>query len=205
VIPDQSAAPEWLLQSARAGDNDALGQLLERYRCYLALLARLEIGRRLRTKVDDGDLVQEVFLQAFRSFPRFRGNTEGELLAWLRRILATVLANQCRRFLGTQGRNLRLEEELADILDRSSQSLGQPLQTQGSTPSEHMVRQERAVLLANALDQLPAAYREVIILAELEGRPFPEVAQRLGRSVDSVKNSWARALVRLKRILGEEP
>src|SRR5918999_6459314 len=77
--------PGDLLRRARAGDDVALGALLERYRPYLALLARLQIDRRLRGKADPADLVQETFLEAHRGFPRFRGETEAELAAWLRR------------------------------------------------------------------------------------------------------------------------
>jgi RNA polymerase sigma-70 factor (ECF subfamily) len=58
------------------------------------------------------------------------------------------------------------------------------------------------VLLAEALDQLPDDYREVIILHHLEELTFPEVARRMGRTVDSVKNVWARALALLRRSLG---
>src|SRR5262245_9458706 len=81
------------LPRARAGDGPALGQLLELYRNYLALLARYQIGRRLQGKVDASDLIQETFLEAYRDFPQFRGNTEAELVSWLRRILAFNLAN----------------------------------------------------------------------------------------------------------------
>ena len=72
-----------------------------------------------------------------------------------------------------------------------------------SSPSNQASRREQAVLLADALGQLPSDYREVIILSHLEGLSFPEVAQRMGRSVNSVKNLWARALARLRRSLGE--
>src|SRR5712692_7954849 len=67
---------EQLLGLARAGSSHALGQLLEMYRSYLLLLARLQIGRRLQGKVDPADLVQETFLRAHRDFVRFRGTTE---------------------------------------------------------------------------------------------------------------------------------
>ena len=60
------------------------------------------------------------------------------------------------------------------------------------------------MILADALEKLPEDDREVIILRHLEGLGFPEVARRLGRTEDSVKNVWLRALARLRRIL-EEP
>src|SRR5436853_7044180 len=87
-----------LLASARTGDAGALGAQLESFRPYLALLARLQIGRRLQGKADPADLVQETFLEAARDFPGFRGTTEGELMAWLRQILARNLANLVRRY-----------------------------------------------------------------------------------------------------------
>jgi RNA polymerase sigma-70 factor (ECF subfamily) len=197
--------PEALLASARAGDKQALGELLGQYTHYLTLLARVQIGRRLRGKVEDVDLVQETFLEAHRHFEGFRGTTEGELVSWLRTILAARLSNLLRRYYGTQRRDVRLERELADELDQSSLTLDRCLAAVQSTPSQQAARREQAVLLANALERLPAAYREVIILSHLEGLPFSEVARRMGRTVYSVKNLWARALGRLRRSLGETP
>ena len=84
--------PEDLLRKARTGDGAALGQMLAQYRNYLSLLARLQIGRRLQGKVDPADLVQETFLEAHRSFARFQGESEGELVQWLRQILAANVA-----------------------------------------------------------------------------------------------------------------
>jgi RNA polymerase sigma-70 factor (ECF subfamily) len=196
--------PEQLLRLARAGDDQAFGRLLQMYRNYLALLARLDIGRHLQGKADDSDLVQETFLEAHRHFGQFRGVTEAELVGWLRQILAGRLAKLVRRYHGTQRRNVRLERQLQVELDESSRALGAGLAAKQSTPSERAVRREQAVQLADALQQLPDAYREVIILSHLEGLSFPEVARRTGRSVDSVKNLWARAVARLRRLVGGE-
>jgi RNA polymerase sigma-70 factor (ECF subfamily) len=69
--------PEHLLRLARVDAGPALGQLLEHYRSYLELLARVQIGRRLQAKVDAADLVQETFLEAHRHFRQFYGTTEG--------------------------------------------------------------------------------------------------------------------------------
>jgi RNA polymerase sigma-70 factor, ECF subfamily len=193
--------PERLLVLARVGDQQALGRLLELYRNYLTLLARLQIGRRLQGKVDAADLVQETFLKGHRDFVRFRGSTEAEWVSWLRQILAGNLAHELRRYYGTQRRDVRLERTLEEDLDQSSRFLGQGLIAPLSSPSQGVVRREQAVLLADALEQLPADYREVIILSHLEELSFPEVARRMGRSVDSVKNVWARALAKLRRSL----
>jgi RNA polymerase sigma-70 factor (ECF subfamily) len=194
-----------LLQSARAGEGAALGQLLEPYRNYLTLLARLQVGRRLQGKVDASDLVQETFMEAHRDFARFRGTTEGELMAWLRQILATNLADEVRRYQGTRRRSVRLERDLAVQLDQSSQALDRGLVDRSASPSEKAARRERAVLVADALERLPAAYREVLILRHLEELRFPEVARRMGRTLDSVKNLWVRALAQVRDLLGEAP
>ena len=76
---EPSLDPDDLLRAARAHDASALGRLLELYRRYLNLLARLGINRQLQGKLDPSDLVQETFLEAHRDFPQFRGTTESEL------------------------------------------------------------------------------------------------------------------------------
>jgi RNA polymerase sigma-70 factor (ECF subfamily) len=192
-----------LIQSARNGNPDALGRLLDNYGSYLKLLARVQIDRRLQGKVDPSDVVQETFLQAQRGFERFRGVTEPELLGWLRKILAARLSKLVRRFYGTQRRDVRLEHELDQALDRSSVAV-QALGTSQSSPSKQAVRREEAAWLADALARLPVDYREVIVLRQLEELSFPEVAQRMERSQGSVKQLWMRALVALRRLLGGE-
>ena len=146
--------------------------------------------------------MQETFLKAHRDFAQFRGKSEGEWVSWLRQILAMNLAHLVRRYCGTRRRNVRLERDLADELAQSSHVLDQALVAPQSSPSNQAARREQAVLLADALGQLPSDYREVIILSHLEGLSFPEVASRMGRTVNSVKNLWARALARLRRSLG---
>ena len=192
-----------LIRRAHGGTTDALGQLLARYGNYLGLLARVQVGRRLQGKIDPADLVQETFLEAHRHFPGFRGQSEPEVAAWLRQIMAGVLSNLLRRYLGTQGRDIRLERELAGELDRSSQALDRGLADPGPTPSNLAVGRERAVLLADALGRLPDDYREAIVLRNLEELPFAEVAKRMNRSEDAVQKLWVRALARLRTALAE--
>jgi RNA polymerase sigma-70 factor (ECF subfamily) len=193
--------PEQLLQEVRGGDAATLGRLLEVYRRYLSLLARVQIGRHLQGKVDASDIVQETFLEAHRNFPRFRGSSEGELVRWLRQILATRLADLLRRYLGAQGRDVRLEREIEDAFDRSSVLLDRGLVAPQSSPSQQAARREQGVLLADALGELPDDYREVIVLRHLEGLTFPEIAGRMGRSLDSVEKLWMRGLARLRQVM----
>jgi RNA polymerase sigma-70 factor (ECF subfamily) len=198
---DASFDPEFLLVLAKAGDGAALGRLLERYRNYVGLLIQLQVGRRLRSKVDIDDLLQEIWLEIHRKIASFRGNSEREFLTWARRLIGSILANQVRHYFGTKQRDLRLERALIDELDQSSRSLNESLVAAQSSPSQQAVRREQAVLLADALQDLPEDYREVIILRQLEGLSFPDVARRMDRTENSVKNVWLRALARLRRTL----
>src|SRR5438105_313808 len=111
---------EQLLRRAKAGDGSSLGLLLERHRAYLLVLARAQIGRRLQSKVDASDVVQDAFLGASRDFRQFRGSTEAEFRAWLRQVLASLLANLFRHYQTTQRRDVRLERRLVVELDQSS-------------------------------------------------------------------------------------
>lgn len=194
-----------LLSEARAGSDAARGSLLEQYRVYLELLARVELGRRLQTKVDAADLVQETFLEAHRNFALFRGQSEAEFVAWLREILAGRICNLLRRYLGTKGRDLRREQPWNVDLDQSSRALDRGFFALQSTPSQHAARREQGVLLAEALARLPADYRETVVLRHFEELTFPEIADRMGRSVDSVQKLWVRALASLKQQMRERP
>lgn len=194
--------PERLLRLARQDDAGALGELLERYREYLRLLARLQIGTRLQRKVGASDVVQDALIDAHRNFAAFRGTTEAQIVSWLRRILASSLARQARRYSRTRCRDLRLEREMEVGLDHSSRALDRGLVAPQSSPSARAARREQAVLLADALARLPEHYREVIILRHLEGLALAEVARRMDRTVDSVRKIWARALARLRCSFG---
>jgi RNA polymerase sigma-70 factor (ECF subfamily) len=195
-MPQASRTPEELLERARAGDLESFGQLLSQYRNYARLLARTLIGTTLRLRLDPSDLVQETFLEAHRDFPRFDGSTERELLAWLRRILARNLADQARRQKAGL-RDYRRQVSLEAMLDRSSARMQQALAAVVSSPSAAAAQREQAVLLADALADLPPDYREVIILRNLERLRFEEVAARMGRSPGAVRMLWTRALERL--------
>jgi RNA polymerase sigma-70 factor (ECF subfamily) len=192
-----------LLSCARAKEATALGELLEPYRNYLMILARLQIGPRLRGKADPADAVQECFLEAHRAFGRFRGSTEGEFTRWLRQILVGTLSHLIRRYRGTRAREVRLERRLSDELERSSRNLDGGLIAKQSSPSHQAARREQALILADALENMPENYREVLILRHLEGLTFPEVAHRMNRTVGSVEKLWTRALARLRQELGD--
>lgn len=198
-----AALPEDLLNRARGGDGKALGQLLELYRNYLRVLARPLVNGRLGARLEPSDLVQETFLKAHREFGQFLGTGEPELVAWLRRILVRTLADQAKRHRA-EVRDMRRQESLEQMLDRSSLEVQEALVAPVPTPSHCAVRREQAVLLADALARLPADYREVFVLRELESVPVDEIAARMGRSANAVRKLWTRALLALQQEVGPD-
>ncbi len=199
--------PEQLLKRARLNRGEHLGTPLELYRNYLQLLARTQLDLHLQGRIDPSDLVQETMLEAFRDFAQFRGGTEGELLAWLRRILLHNLARVAEKQLGTRKRDVRREVSLnrrvAD-LEGSAERMDAALVSQATSASRRAQRRELAAILADALARLKPDHREVIVLRNLEGLSFDEVARRLGRSAGAVRMLWLRALDRLKQHLEQE-
>lgn len=188
-----------LISQARAGSQDALGQLLELYRSYLRLIVSLQIGEKLQAKVSPSDIVQATFLQAGKGFTAFRGNSEGELMSWLRNILASQLVTELRRY-ATYQRDVNRERQLHVQVDQSSVLLN-GLAAGGASPSHSAMRRERAVLLADALAQLPEDYRKIIVQRHLKGSSFADIARSTDRSVDSVKSAWRRGIKKLRESL----
>jgi RNA polymerase sigma-70 factor (ECF subfamily) len=195
--------PLRLLEEARQGDRDSLGRLTELYRNYLQLLARVQIDRHVRKRLSPSDVVQATFAKAVENFGQFRGTSEAELLAWLRTILVNAIKSAVQREVLAKRRDARrdvsLDQRLAAI-DDSSARFDAALIAQASSPSDQATRREAAAVLADQLAQLPANYREVIILRNLEGISFEEIAERMGRTTGAVRVLWVRAIRRLQEI-----
>jgi len=190
-----------LLSAARRGNLQGLGELLQRYRNYLMLLANLQGGKRLRSRVSPSDIVQETMLKAHREFAQFRGETEKELMAWLRQILLTSLARFVEEHLLAAKRDMRREvsiDRYAAALDQSSAAFASVLPAGGRTPSAWVQHREEAAVLADRLAELPPDYREVLVLRNIEGFSFEEVAARLDRSPGATRMLWLRALEKLR-------
>jgi RNA polymerase sigma-70 factor, ECF subfamily len=202
-VPHHDPIPQLLMAQARDGDEAALGQLLDLYRNYLRLVARTLIGQALRVRLDASDLVQETFLRAHRDFAGFLGSTEPELTVWLRQILVRTLANQARHHR-RQRRDYHRDEPLEVLLECSSSGVQRALAAPLSSPSSLVSRREQAVLLADALEKLPADYREVFLMRNLEHIPFEEIAARMGRSAGAARMLWTRTIKKLSQMLEED-
>ena len=142
-------------------------------------------------------------MYAVRDFPQFRGATEAEFTAWLRRVLVRTAAMFVRKYVVTQARDVRLEHKINETVDSSAMAMQDMLITRELSPSRNASRREAAVVLANGLAQLPDDYREVMVLHHLEGRSIRETAESMGRSMDSVKKLLARAVIKLRGVLRE--
>lgn len=188
------------LHQARAGDPQAMERLFESCRSYLNLVARAQVESWLQAKVDASDIVQQTLLEAYRDFKRFQGNTEGEWLAWLKRILAHNAADFIRQYHGTDKRQARREVPLNPSASSSAAGLFEPADGEES-PSQQVMRKEQELRVAEAVAQLAPDYREVIVLRNLERLPFDEVARRMGRSRPAVQMLWMRAIRKLQEVL----
>lgn len=200
------AAASELIRRCRDGETGARDQLFARYQHYLYVLAQAQLGKRLRTKCAPSDLVQQTLLEAHRDFAGFQGKNEGELLAWLRRILAHNLFNEARRYGALQrdaNREVSLDQVRAGV-DHSSILLQRCLAAGGPSPSEVAQEHESAARLAEALSRLPEDYQMVLLLRVFEELPAEEVAQRMGRSSGAIRMLQMRALTALRQEMEDE-
>jgi RNA polymerase sigma-70 factor, ECF subfamily len=198
--PTEGAA-QWL-PAARAGSREALGKLLEATRQYLHTIAQQELDADLRAKNSPSDMVQETFVEVQRAFAQFQGDTEAELLAWLRQLLLHRVGKLRRRYRETQKRRLTREVALAG--DSSDGPAG-GLAANMTSPSGQAMEHEQDQALQAALDRLPEDYRRVITLRYEEQLPFEEIGRLLQRSPDAARKLWARAVERLHEELDPPP
>lgn len=192
---------EQLFLAARHGSNSCLGQLLGLYANYLKLLVSAQLDHRLRVRVSPSDIVQESFFEAHRDFGEFRGESMGEFVAWLRRIVINNILRVVEQHVRAEKRDVRREVSLEEIgrrLEQSTMRLETLLAEQGDSPSGCAVRREDEIRLADTLARLPEDYRDVIVLRNIDGLSFDEVAQRMNRSSGAVRMLWLRALKKMR-------
>jgi RNA polymerase sigma-70 factor, ECF subfamily len=183
---------DMLVRRAVAGDEAAIGELLERHRPYLKVVARRSLDSRLGPRIDDSDVVQQTLLSAFGNFGNFRGETGGDFLAWLRVLHERNLRDAARAHLGAERRNVNREVPGGDpARDRR-------VDLPPKTASQRLLADEDAVQLARALDALPPHQHEAVRLRYLEGWCLEDVAARMEITLPAVAGLLKRGLKALR-------
>ncbi|MCA9265904.1 MAG: sigma-70 family RNA polymerase sigma factor [Planctomycetales bacterium] len=183
-----------LLSRARNGEHAAVGQLLQAARQLLVRFAEKSLDADFQAKLSASDLVQETCLEAQRDFAAFRGQSQAELLGWLRKMLVNNLLNQYRD-LRRHKRDIAREQALDTVKLNPSYLLADNI----DTPSRIAVRREEEQRLELALETLPHDYREVILLRHREHLSFVQIGERMNRSADAARMLWYRAFEQLSR------
>ncbi len=193
-----------LLHEAKRGGATEQGKLLSLYSNYLKILAQTQLDRRIRRRVSPSDLVQETLLEAHRDFSDFRGATNAEFVGWLRRILVHNLIRVSEKHLQADKRDVRREvyiHRLHGSVEQSNSRLEHILAGRLESPSAQLGRDERMRLLADAIEELPAEQRQVILLRHIEGLPFAVVAEQMERTSGACRMLWLRAMDQLRASL----
>jgi RNA polymerase sigma-70 factor (subfamily 1) len=182
-----------LIERFRDGDETAFGQLFEKYRPRLGVLIHYKLGAPLRERVEVDDILQEVFLAASKDIGSFTYRSPGSFMSWLSCIADHVIIDEVR----SQARRKRAAEV---VRFRSAGNPGGPEPADSATPSRILMQKEGARDLLGRLDALAPDYRDVILMAKVEGLSSAEIAERMGRSREAVAVLLHRALQRLRTL-----
>ena len=167
-------------------DQDALGQLVERYATVVVNLAYRMVGDRTEAE----DLAQETFVAAFKALPTFRA--ESKFSTWLYRIAA----NKCKDWLRAKRPGQGLHDvEIEDVLDERVVEV--------RTPERLLSQQQVAAELDRAIQRLPLLYREAFVLKHVEGLSYEEMQEILNVNADTLKMRVYKGRLQLSRELVE--
>src|SRR6056297_2152140 len=108
-----------LLSKAREGDDSARDELFEKCRAYVGFMARSQMETWMNAKIDASDLIQQTMMDAHTGFDQFRGQSEGEWIGWLKKILQHNAVDFCRRYKGTEKRDANREISFAQSQSQS--------------------------------------------------------------------------------------
>ena len=180
------------IERLRLGDADAFDKLVVRYSN--DIFAQLV---RLTSDADEAaDLTQDTFLRALKAIAGFRG--ESDLKTWLYRIAINESRN---RFRWWKRRRREKTVSLDESLGNSESSYQDILADNSSNPEEDALRREREAILQNALRELPAIYREPVVLFDIEGLSYDEICRALDLNPGTLKSRLARGRQELKKRL----
>lgn len=183
-----------LMRRAQDGDDDALNRLIERYYGRVRPIVRARLSRRLRARVDSGDILQQVFATMFRTYDRFEVKDEASLIGWLARIAERKIHDELDRH--SAGKRSTNREVNLDGPAESSPRIDVP--AGGRTPSEELQAHDDQERLDECLAELPELYRELILLRDYAGMSWDQVAEETERpSAAAARMMHAQALIEL--------
>jgi RNA polymerase sigma-70 factor (ECF subfamily) len=187
--PDAASADWALVQQCASGDEDACTRLVTDHQRMVYQLGLHLLG----DPQEAADLSQEVFLRIFRTLAQFRG--QSTLRTWIYRIVVNQASNRQRWW-----RRRRRAQQVA--LDEHTAAHGElPESRSYAMPDQVLQQREIAGRVWQALDQLPFDQRAVIVLREIDGLSYEEIATSLGVAVGTVKSRLARARGTLRAAL----
>src|SRR5215813_12625191 len=177
------------IERLRAGGAEPFDKLITRYSSDIyALLFRLTSDRE-----EAADLTQETFLRAFRAINGFRGNSD--LRTWLYRIAINESRNKFRWW---KRRRREKTVSLDDCVGSSEVVYSDTISDSAASPEQEALRRERERILQNALKELPAIFREPIVLFDIEGLTYDEICKALDLNLGTLKSRLARGRKELK-------
>jgi RNA polymerase sigma-70 factor (ECF subfamily) len=183
-----------VIEKVRAGDTEAFGILVDRYGVRIRRLVRGFI----RHEDDVDDAVQDAFLKAFARLDRFDGRSA--FYTWLYRIAANTAMDHNKK-VRRRPTPLSLDAPAAGSDEGESERRAVNPAHPGPSPVQGAVRSELRARIDAALDSLPPRYREVLVLRELEGLTYEEIARTLNVSRGTVESRLFRARERLRERL----
>jgi RNA polymerase sigma-70 factor (ECF subfamily) len=190
-----------LVAALKAGSEEAFGVLIAQYSQPLYTL----ISRSLQDPADAADITQEVFIKVFRSVKSFHG--ESSLRTWMYRIALHEASNQRRWWTRhkKQHKTIDTPEAAAETDDgEEAMCLGATLRDAQNTPYEQAECGELKARIEESLRKLPEAFRTVVVLREMEGFSYEEIADVLQVPAGTVKSRLMRGRAALKEILVQD-
>jgi RNA polymerase sigma-70 factor (ECF subfamily) len=193
--------------SAAAGDGAALAALWQRHCPRLRRMIELRLDRRLRSRVDPSDILQEAYLDLAARLPDYACQRPLPIFLWIRLVAAQRLMQVHRHHLGTALRDAGREVSLQTrgLPAASSASLAAQLLGQFTSASRAAARAEQRLRLEQVLEAMDAIDREIIALRHFEELSNGEAAQVLGLSKAAASKRYVRALTRLQALLQGMP
>ena len=189
-----------LVGLAKDGDESAINQLWTVYGARVHWIMRLRMGKELRSKLESMDLAQDAVLSALTDIENFTYKNEGDFLRWLSTIAENRLRDNLDK-LHADKRDIRKEIRLGRHgPNTASEDVRSPIPIEATTPSVIMSRKEELEKLERAIDKLRPEYKEVIVLTKIEGLSYDEIADKLGKSSESVRKLVSRSMAALTSV-----